>query len=151
MSGPPSVPEDGTRFVLAKRTAMVAATAFLAINLWTGAPLVALWVGSLLVGRTVLSMEAVMVVVVVLGVLVFSMSMALAWLSSEYDRLSGRELGERRLPWMRGMSGEEGIEQPGYGAGITPLERVVMVSVYIAVICFLLWFFLLAGAPTPTL
>ena len=32
------------------------------------------------------------------------------------------------------MSGEEGIEQPGYGAGITPLERVVMVSVYLAVI-----------------
>src|SRR5262249_36509218 len=112
-----------TRFLLAKRTAMVAATAFLAINLWTGAPLIALWVGSQVVGKTVLSMEAVMVVVVVLAVLVFSMSMALAWLSSEYDRLSGREPGEHRLPWMRGMSGEEGIEQPGYGAGITPLER----------------------------
>ena len=45
------------------------------------------------------------------------------------------------------MSGEHGIEQPGYGAGITPLERVVMASVYLAVICFLLWFFFLAGAP----
>jgi len=140
-----------TRFVLAKRTAMVAATAFLAINLWTGAPLLALWVGSQVVGKTVLSMAAVGVVVLVLAVLVFSMSMALAWLSNEYDRLSGREQGERRLPWMRSMRGEEGVEQPGYGAGITPLERVVMVSVYLAVICFLLWFFLLAGAPTPSL
>src|SRR6185312_9687079 len=125
--------------------------AFLAINLWTGAPLVALWVGSQVVGSSVLSMGAVMVVVVVLAVLVFSMAMALAWLNSEYDRLSGREPGERRLPWLRGMSGDEGIEQPGYGAGITPLERVVMISVYLAVICFLLWFFLLAGAPTPLL
>ena len=53
--------------------------------------------------------------------------------------------------WCRGMSGDQGIEQPGYGAGITPLERIVMVSVYLAVICFLLWFFLLAGAPTPSL
>ena len=150
MSGPPPQREGGTRFLLAKRTAMVAATAFLAINLWTGAPLVALWVGSQLVRRSTLSMTAVIVVVVVLAVLVFSMSMALTWLSHEYDRLSGREPGERRLPWMRGMSGEDGIEQPGYGAGITPLERVVMVSVYIAVICFLLWFFLLAGAPTPS-
>jgi hypothetical protein len=140
-----------TRFRLAKRTAMVGATAFLAINLWTGAPLIALWVGSQVVGQTVLSMAAVGVVVVVLAVEVFTMSMALAWLSNEYDRLSGRESGERRLPWLRGMSGEEGIEQPGYGAGITPLERVVMVSVYLAVICFLLWFFLLAGAPTPSL
>ena len=140
-----------SRFLLAKRTAMVAATAFLAINLWTGAPLLALWVGSQVVGKTVLSMAAVGVVVLVLAVLVFSMSMALAWLSNEYDRLSGREQGERRLPWMRSMRGEEGVEQPGYGAGITPLERVVMISVYLAVICFLLWFFLLAGAPTPSL
>jgi hypothetical protein len=139
------------RLLLLKRTAMVAATAFLAINLWTGAPLVALWVGSQVVGKTVLSMEAVIVVVVVLAVLVFSMSMALAWLGAEYDRLSGREPGEQRLPWLRGISGEEGIEQPGYGAGITPLERIVMVSVYLAVICFLIWFFALAGAPTPSL
>jgi hypothetical protein len=146
-----STPVPRPRFWLAKRTAMVAATAFLAVNLWTGAPLIALWVGSQVVGQTVLSMEAVGVVVVVLAVLVFSMSMALAWLSREYDRLNGREPGEQRLPWLRGMSGEEGIEQPGYGAGITALERVVMVSVYLAVICFLLWFFLLAGAPTPSL
>jgi hypothetical protein len=139
------------RFLLLKRTLMVAATAFLAINLWTGAPLIALWVGSQLVRRSTLSMGAVIVVVVVLAVLVFSMSMALTWLSHEYDRLSGREPGEQRLPWMRSMRGEEGIEEPGYGAGITPLERVVMVSVYIAVIAFLLWFFLLAGAPTPML
>ena len=55
------------------------------------------------------------------------------------------------MPWLRSMSGEEGIEQPGYGAGTTALERVVMVSVYLAVICFLLWFVLLAGAPTPSL
>ncbi len=142
------VPAQGS---LLKRTAMVAATAFLSINLWTGAPLVALWVGSQLVGGSALSMAAVGVVVVVLAVLVFSMSMALAWLSNEYDRLSGRARGEQRLPWMRSMRGEEGIEEPGYGAGITPLEQVVMVSVYLAVIAFLLWFFLLAGAPTPSL
>jgi hypothetical protein len=144
-------PQSQPRHLLAKRTAMVAATAFLAVNLWTGAPLIALWVGSQVVGQTVLSMQAVGVVVVVLAVLLFTMSMALAWLSREYDRLNGREPGEQRLPWMRGMSGSEGIEQPGYGAGITALERVVMVSVYLAVICFLLWFFLLAGAPTPSL
>jgi hypothetical protein len=130
---------------------MVAATAFLAINLWTGAPLLALWVGSQFVRRSTLSMGAVIVVVVVLAVLVFSMSIALTWLNHEYDRLSGRDPGERRLPWLRGMSDEEGVEQPGYGAGITPLERVVMVSVYLAVICFLLWFFLLAGSPSPLL
>lgn len=144
MSQPPP-----TRRATIKRAAMVAATAFLAINLWTGAPLVALWVGSQVVGGSVLSMAAVFVVIAVLAALVFSMSVALAWLSAEYDRLSGRQPGERRLPWLRSVRGEEGIEQPGYGAGITPLERVVMMSVYLAVICFLVWFFLLAHAPTP--
>jgi hypothetical protein len=143
--------EHPPRLLAVKRAAMVGATAFLAINLWTGAPLIALWVGSQVVGETVLSMKAVFVVVIVLAVLVFTMAMALAWLSSEYDRITGRESGEQRLPWMRSVRAEEGIEEPGYGVGITVLERVVMVSVYLAVICFLLWFFLLAGAPTPSL
>ncbi len=144
-----SAPAERPRLLILKRSAILAATAFLAINLWTGAPLIALWVGSQVVGSTVLSMTAVFVVVLVLAVLVFSMSIGLSWLNAEYDRLSGREPGERRLPWLRSIRGEEGIEEPGYGAGISVLERVVMVSVYLAVICFLLWFFLLAGAPTP--
>ena len=134
------------RVSVLKRVAMVAATAFLSINLWTGAPLIALWVGSQVVGKTTLSMQAVFVVVIVLAVLVFTMAMALAWLSSAYDNLIGRPSGEGRLPWMRSMRGD-GIEEPGYGAGITPLERVVMGSVYLAVICFLIWFFFFAGSP----
>jgi hypothetical protein len=36
---------------------MAAASAFLAVNIWTGAPLLALWVGSRVVGRTVLDMN----------------------------------------------------------------------------------------------
>ena len=96
-------PSPSSRALLAKRTAMVAATAFLAINLWTGAPLLALWVGSQVVGQTTLSMTAVFVVVIVLAVEMFSMTLALTWLSGEYDRLSGRKPGERRLPWLRGV------------------------------------------------
>ncbi len=76
MSVPAPDPQPGS---LLKRTALAAATAFLAINLWTGAPLIALWVGSQVVGETVLSMKAVFVVVIVLAVLVFSMAIALAW------------------------------------------------------------------------
>ena len=144
--GPPE-----PRGSLLKRAALVGATAFLSINLWTGAPLIALWVGSQVVGQSVLSMQAVAVVVVVLAVLVFSMAIALAWLNSTYDRLTGRVPGERRMPWLRSVSGEEGIEEPGHGAGISPLERVVMTSVYLAVISFLVWFFAFAGAPTPSL
>lgn len=133
-----------------KRAAMAAATAFLAINIWTGAPLLALWVGSQVVGTTVLSMKAVFVVVIVLAVLVFAMALALAWLGASYDRLVGRPTGERRPPWLRSIRGE-GVQDPGYGAGITALERIIMVSVYLAVIAFLVWFFFLAGSPLPGL
>jgi hypothetical protein len=126
-----------------KRVSMAAATAFLAINIWTGAPLFALWVGSRVVGKTVLSMKAVFVVVIVLGVLVFTMALAMAWLNAAYDRLIGRPPNEGRLTWMRSMRAE-GDEKTRYGVGLNALDQIVMASVYLAVICFLVWFFFLA-------
>ena len=146
-----NVPAPEPRGSLLKRAALVGATAFLSINLWTGAPLIALWVGSQVVGKTVLSMQAVIVVILVLAVLVFSMAIALAWLSATYDRLSGRVPGERRMAWLRGVGAVAGLLDALLGAGISPLERVVMTSVYLAVISFLVWFFGFAGAPTPSL
>ena len=93
---------------------MAAATAFIAINLWTGAPLVALWVGSKTSGKTVLSMQAVFVVVLVLALLLFPMVLALAWLNESYNTLTGRPHGERRLRWLRSMNtqGEDEGDQP---------------------------------------
>jgi hypothetical protein len=63
---------DPRRFTTLKRAAMAGVTAFIAVNIWTGAPLLALWVGSQVVGQRALSMAAVGVVVVVLAVLVFA-------------------------------------------------------------------------------
>lgn len=135
----------GRGFAL-KRTGLAAATAFLAVNLWTGAPLLALWVGSRVVGRSVLSMEAVFVVVIVLAVLVLAMAFALAWLNSAYEQLTGAPRGERRLAWMRSMNTQE--EDPEIiGMRINILDQIVMASVYIAVITLLVWFFFFAGSP----
>jgi hypothetical protein len=130
-----------------QRAAMAAATAFLAINLWTGAPLLALWVGSKTVGRSVLSMEAVFVVVMVLALLLFPMVMALAWLNESYNRLTGRPEGERRLSWLRSMSTQG--QDDGDTLGISALERIVMTSVYVAVVALLVWFFFFARSPLP--
>ena len=63
-----------TRSVRLRRVALSAATAFLAVNIWTGAPLFALWVGAKVVGQKQLTMQAVFVVVLVLGVLVLAIS-----------------------------------------------------------------------------
>jgi hypothetical protein len=65
---------------------MAAATAFLAINLCTGAPLFSLWLGSRVVGQRQLSTAAVGVVVVTLAALVIAMAIALSWLDTTYKR-----------------------------------------------------------------
>jgi hypothetical protein len=133
-----------------KRVALAGATAFLTVNIWTGAPVLALWVGSQVVGQRALSMTAVGVVIVVLTALVIVMALALAWLNNTYDELTGRPSAERRAPWLRSMRAEaEGhISQR---AGITLLERIVMINVYIAVITLVIWYIFFAGAPSPTL
>jgi len=146
--GPAPAGARRPRFVALKRTAMAAATAFLAINIWTGAPLIALWVGSQVVGETVLSMKAVFVVVVVLAVLVFAMAFALAWLNDAYARLTGQPNRERRLTWLRSMNVEEDDDML-VGMRVSALERIVVASVYMAVAVFLVWFFFFAGSPLP--
>jgi hypothetical protein len=144
----PIVPARPVRFVALKRAAMAAATAFISVNLWTGAPLLALWVGSRAVGTTVLSMKGVVIVVVVLAGLVFTGAMALTWLTATYDRVTGRPSRESRVAWLRGM-GVERSEPIGVGIATNALERIVMFSVYVAVIAFLVWFFFLARSPLP--
>ena len=141
-------PRQAARHYALKRAAMAGATAFLAVNLWTGAPLLALWVGSRVVGETTLSMKAVFVVVIVLAVLVFAMAVALARLNAAYEELTGRPAGERRLRWMRSMNTVR--EDPlVIGMRVSALERIVVASVYLAVITFLVWFFFFAKSPLP--
>jgi hypothetical protein len=136
------------RSVKLKRVAMVAVTAFLSINIWTGAPLLALWVGARVAGRTTLSMTAVFAVVAVLSVLVFAMGVALAWLNNRYDALIGRAESERRSPWLRSMRAEaEG--HVSARVGVTALERVVMASVYLAVLTLLVWLAFFSGPAFP--
>jgi hypothetical protein len=137
-----------SRFLRLKRAAMAAATAFVTINIWTGCPLLALWIGSQAVGHGSLDMGAVGLVVVVLAVLVFAFAMLLTWLNNVYDELVGRPRTERRATWLRSMRAEsEG--HVSQRVGITLLERIVMVNVYVAVIALLAWFFVIAGSPLP--
>ena len=76
---------------------LLSATTLIAINIWTGAPLAALWVGSRVVGARLLSMTAVFVVIVTLAVLVSAMTFALIRLGARYDRLVGRPAGKPTL------------------------------------------------------
>jgi hypothetical protein len=125
---------------------MAGATAFIAVNIWTGCPLLALWVGSQVEDGRPLSMTAVGAVVVVLALLELVMLVALTWLSNVYDGLTGRPRAERRATWLRSMSAESEIHI-SQRVGITRLERIFMINVYVAVIALLAWFFLFARSP----
>lgn len=131
-----------------KRVAMAGLTAFIAVNIWTGCPLLALWVGSQVVTNGYLSMAAVIVVIVVLAVLVFAMAVALTWLNNVYDELTGRRRAERHAPWLRSMR-DEAESHTSQRVGTTVLERIVVINVYIAVLTLAVWYVFFAGAPSP--
>jgi hypothetical protein len=141
---------QANRLLVLKRAGMAAATAFVAANIWTGCPLLALWIGSQAVGGQTLSMGAVGIVVVVLAVLVFAMALLLTWLNNRYDELTGRQRVERRSAWLRSMRAES-ERHVSQRSGVTALERIVMVNVYVAVITLVVWYVFFASAPAPTL
>lgn len=130
----------------AERIGLAAAAALVTVNIWTGAPLVALWVGSQAVGSSGLSMTAVFVVVAVLAALVLALVTLLTRINERYDRLTGREQERRVSPWMRSMRSER-EEYAHARQGTSAIERVVVVVVAAAVLVFNVWFFFFAGSP----
>src|SRR5215218_7481532 len=92
---------------MAKRLALPTLSAVVAVNIWTGCPLFAVWVGSRAVGSSGLSMGAVFLVVGVLAAGEIALTLALTWLSARYDELRGRPPAARRTsPSLRSMRGE---------------------------------------------
>ena len=134
-----------------ERIGLVAASALISINIWTGAPLLAVWVGSRLqAAQDRLSMEALFAVVVVLAGSVLGLAWLLAWVNGRYDRLSGHEPGARESsPWLRSLSGER-KEDVRRKHGISGIERVVIGAVVLAVLAFEVWFFFFAGSSLPS-
>jgi hypothetical protein len=132
-----------------QRVLLATASVLASVNIWTGAPLLALWVGSRIVPSSGLSMAAVFVVIAVLAASVIGLTVALSWLSARYDEVTGRPAAARRTsPWLRSMSGErEAFSRRKHG--ISPIERIVVLSVTAAVIAFEVWFFFLAGSSLP--
>ncbi len=138
---------DPPRFMKLKRLSLAAATGFVAVNLFTGAPFLAVWVGSR-VGHQTLTMTEVFVVLLVLALSVTALGVALTWLSNTYDELTGRPQTERRLPWLRSMRAEAD-EHVSSRVGITALERIVMLSVFVAILALAIWLVFYAGSPVP--
>jgi hypothetical protein len=108
-----------------------------------------LWVGSRFAGTSGLSMLAVGIVVLVLAVLVGVSLIALLWLNERYNRLTGRGPPPRQpAPWLRSMRAEA-LEPSRRQRPSTPIERISVVTVVVAVIAFEIWFFFFAGSSLP--
>jgi hypothetical protein len=132
-----------------KTLLLTAASAFIAVNIWTGAPVLALWIGSTAVGQRELSMTAVFVVLIVLAALELGLVLVLARVNSAHDALTGRHRGEQRMAWLRSMNAHGQDQTHVAGSTSTP-ERIVIACVYVVVIGFIVWFFGFAGSPLPS-
>jgi hypothetical protein len=137
----------GARAAL-KRVALGAMTALVTVNLLTGGPLLALWVGSRV--QTAVGQLSMGAVGATLGVLIFETLLlykALTYLNAAYNEAIGRTLPRRQVPWHKPMSGERrsvAVKRP-----LSATERIVVATVVLALLAFEGWFFVLAHARLP--
>lgn len=117
------------------------------LNIWTGAPLLGLWVGSKVAPASGISMLAFLVVAVVIGVTALLLLQLLGVLQAEHARASGRELPRRQTSWLKPMSGTRTRGKGAVAPPLTATDYVVVSAVVLAIAAFELWFFMLAGSP----
>ena len=127
------------------RVVLAALTAFLAVNLYTGAPLLAIWAGSRVQGGTQLTMGTVGVVI---GVLVFTVAIIVFLLTrveAAYKYVTGQKTPRRTSPWLRSMRGERDDEERR--RPLTGYEKSLVIAVVLAAAAFEIWFFFFSGSP----
>jgi hypothetical protein len=132
----------------AKRLGLLVGMALTTVNIWTGSPLLALWLGSrVAAGSGQTSMGAIAVVAVALGAISLLLIRLMAIEQNAYDRITGQRRSIRRhTPWLRSSRGERPHEQPE-GVRPSPVELMLIVSVVLAVTAFEIWFFFYSGSP----
>ncbi|HEX8207598.1 MAG TPA: hypothetical protein VF587_16160 [Solirubrobacteraceae bacterium] len=131
-----------------ERIALQAIMGLSALNIWTGAPLLAVWVGSRVAqSATTVTMGTVLLVVVVLFVACLALVWALSWASATYDELTGRPQSVRRhVPWLRSMRAER-VNYEREKHEVTALERILVIMVAVVVVAFEIWFFFYSPSP----
>ena len=119
-----------------------------AVNIWTGAPLLAVWVGSRVVkSSTQVTMASVALIVAVLFATCLGLIYVLNAASLAHDRLTGRPRTVRRhVPWLRSMRAER-VNWEREKEQVTALERLLVIVVVLAFLAFEAWFFFYSPSP----
>jgi hypothetical protein len=131
-----------------KRVLLAASTAALTINLFTGAPLLALWVGSQVQTSSAVSMAGLAVVLAVLIVTVAVIVFLLMHVESAYKAAAGQPQTRRRLPWMRSLR-DESEKASRERTSLNGFEKTLVAVVLLGIAAFETWFFFFAGSSLP--
>jgi hypothetical protein len=133
--------------VRSNRFVLVTLMALVAMNIWTGGPLLALWIGSRVQPSGQLSMLAVAVAAISLAVITYALVRLLARIDARYGEVSGRPTTVRRhVPWLRSMRGERPHVQR-HANELSALEKILVGVVVLVVAVFEVWFFFYSGSP----
>ncbi len=113
--------------------------------LWIGFPIAWLWVGSHISDSSQPSLTPYVVVIVGLAVSVILDYKLLVRLNDRYARVMGiTSRVEIRKAWLRSMR-----DGRGRGISLSVLDRVMLLTVALAVCSFVVWFFAFAGSSVP--
>jgi hypothetical protein len=128
------------------KVALIAAMAIGSVAMWIAIPIGWLWIGSQLTDSTQAALGPLMVVGVGIIVSLIGVGKLLTTLNAAYSRVAGEQVTVRiQLPWMRSMRGERNAGIPA-----SVLDVIMVISVGLAIVALVLWFFLLAGSSLPS-
>ncbi len=123
---------------------LVALMALGSVVMWFGVPLGLIYVASKLADTPNPSMGPYLLVLIGLPVGMAVVGKALGALNRAHIRLTGAEVDDYRPGWTRSMRAERKTERRG---GV--LDRVMIISVGVAVVIAAVWFFGFAGSSLP--
>ena len=132
-----------------EKVGLVAAMALATLNIWTGAPLLGLWVGSRVAPDSGVSMFAIFMVALTIGIVAFALLKLLAVLQVTHNRLAGITGPRRQTPWLKPMSGARSRRLGGVAAPLTAAEYAIIAGVVAGVVAFEVWFFFFSGSSLP--
>src|SRR3954469_6903966 len=119
-TSPPPDTAPPVHVARARQLLLLALMWLAAVNIPTGAPLAAIWLGSRVQGGAVgLSMTAVLAVLVALGLICAALVWALDRLAAAYDGLIGTLPARRQTTWMRPFNDRAA------GGSLRALDRIL--------------------------
>jgi hypothetical protein len=115
------------------------------VVMWIGVPLGLVYLASRLASSSNPSIGPYLLVLLGLPIGMAIVGKCLGWLDRLHGRLTGRvQEGRHHATWMRSMRAERASTRRG---GV--LDRVMVISVGLAILAFTVWFFGFAGSSLP--